>query len=394
MVTYKTWEDAVAAIGRAVSPCDEQQRQLASVVGVTLPEELPRVVAAARLQSVLAEPLGLTLKSSSESQLEWLEDLATEAGEFIPSPETSTEAKAWVSYFFLKRREEALRELQLNKGDLVHRNGSSSEVDEVVSIGDNGAVYFSGGGARAWPDQLAVAARSSDGAPAAQQARRAAANRASERSQRQEWSTAKAAALEEYAVPEPLQAEDVEAFRNVLETAGNERPLQKLFEQRPRILASLLRGPHRYCRPQVRFGDKYVADFLLAEVDSNGVRWILVELETPDSDVTLARSNQFDEHARKGISQIEEWREWLQDNLDQARRARADNGIGLPDIRPQAAGLVVVGRRDRLRKHASKLRKQEEEKSRIEVCTYDRLIERLEGTLGFSGPWAGNPYKL
>ena len=126
-------------------------------------------------------------------------------------------------------------------------------------------------------------------------------------------------------------------------------------------------------------------------MSSSGVRWILVELETPNSDTTLARSNQLDRHAREGVSQIKEWRERLLDNLDMARRSKQENGFGLPDIRPQAEGLVLVGRRDRLRENAHKLRNQLSEDSRIRMHTYDWLREQLEETISFNGPWANNP---
>ena len=141
-------------------------------------------------------------------------------------------------------------------------------------------------------------------------------------------------------------------------------------------------------------GGKYVADFLLADVSSSGVRWILVELETPDSATTLSRGNQFDKHARQGRNQIEEWREWLQDNLDMARRPKQQNGLGLLDIRPQAEGLVLVGRRDQVRENAPTLRSRLFETDRILMHTYDWLLEQLEGTLSFNGPWASNPYAI
>jgi len=55
---------------------------------------------------------------------------------------------------------------------------------------------------------------------------------------------------------------------------------------------------------------------------------LLVELETAQSDVTLRDENQLHKHGRKGVSQIEEWREWLLQNLDYARRSRREKGLG------------------------------------------------------------------
>ena len=321
-------------------------------------------------------------------------EIGSNASGTTPKPKSAYEAEAWIDYFRLKGRMEALSALRLRKGDVVRRQGAASEVDEVASIGDDGVVYFTGGRARAWPDELTVVAPADDTSPSSKQARRAAKNRASERSQRQQWSIAKSEALTQYAVAEAVDAGDIQELRVVLEDAREEGPLQELFQRRPRILASLVRGPQRFCIPKKRLGGKYIPDFLLAEVNSNGVRWILVELETPDSPTTLATGNQFDRDARKGVSQIKEWREWLHDNLDEARRPVEDSGLGLPDIRSQAEGLVLVGRRERLRPNAAKLRNQLFEDSRIQMHTYDWLLEALEGTLKFTGPWTDNPHRL
>ena len=59
----------------------------------------------------------------------------------------------------------------------------------------------------------------------------------------------------------------------------------------------------------------YIPDFLIGDYDLLGLRWVLVELETPNSSVTLKSSNELEPRARKGVSQLKEWREWLQDNL-------------------------------------------------------------------------------
>ena len=391
---HATWEDALAAMQAKTSTCDDRQRQLAASVGVDLPNSLPRIVAVARLQGAIAELFGLNQPKGSGSQLGFLAELAHEASEEAPSPASPAEAHAWIQYFCLTQRAEALRTRRLNRGDLVRRSLSASEIDEVASIGDDGAVYFTGGRARAWPDELTVVARAGDTSPSGENARRKAANRATERSRRSRWSIAKEDSLRQYAVPEPADASDIEELRRTIEMARDERPLQELFESRPCLLASLVRGPQRFCIPQVSLGGKYVADFLLADVSSSGVRWILVELETPDSATTLARGNQFDKHARQGVSQIDEWREWLLDNLDMARRPKQQNGLGLPDIRPEAEGLVLVGRRDQLRENAPALRNRLLETDRTLMHTYDWLLEQLEGTLNFNGPWASNPYSI
>jgi hypothetical protein len=121
---------------------------------------------------------------------------------------------------------------------------------------------------------------------------------------------------------------------------------------------------------------------------------VLVELETPKSTVTLKGSNELEHHARKGVSQISEWREWLQNNLDMARRERRHDGLGLIDIRPQSEGLVLVGRRSLLQDNTHTVRNTFREQNRIRIHTYDWLVEQLNGILSFVGPPRTSPYVI
>ena len=104
-----------------------------------------------------------------------------------------------------------------------------------------------------------------------------------------------------------------------------------------------------------------------------------------------SKRNQFDCYARKGVEQVNDWRRWIGDYLHQARLPANENGIGLPDIRPQAEGVVLVGRREKLRSSAKAMRRELHEKDRIRMQTYDRLVEQLEGARQFSGPWSFSP---
>jgi hypothetical protein len=146
--------------------------------------------------------------------------------------------------------------------------------------------------------------------------------------------------------------------------------------------------------PRPSLAGKYIPDFLLADVDSSGVRWVLLELETVGSGLTLQSENSFDKYVRKGISQVEDWRRWLLENLAHARKDKAQGGGGLVDIRPDSDAIVLAGRRDLLRAPSRELRRPFEEKNRISVHTYDWLIERLQGTLEYVGSPALNPDAL
>ena len=393
-----SWEGAVAAIRRTIARCDEDSRAFASSVGVELPESLPQLVAAARVRSAVDSHFGVAPRKSTDAQQEFMAELAATMSVAIPAAVDSyEEAEAWIRCLYLRQRLQSLEQLRLAKGDVVSRNPSARRFDEVSSIGDDGRVYFTGGrGAGAWPDQLTMVAPHDDNSEDSTRARRIAKNRAAERARTKTISKEKLAALEPYAVTDDVTDADIEELRRVIDEATCEKPIQELLEERPQLLASLLRGPSRYCRPKVHFGDKYVADFLLADIDSNGIRWVLVELETPDSCVVLKTKDLFDQHTRTGVAQIHDWRRWIESHYHQAHRSRDQNGYGLPDIRKEAEGVVLVGRRHKLRRIAiaRNLRREQFDKDRITIQTYDRLLEQLEGTRRFSGPWIANPHAL
>jgi hypothetical protein len=86
----------------------------------------------------------------------------------------------------------------------------------------------------------------------------------------------------------------------VIESSKDETAIQNLIEQRPQILAALL-GRARFLIPRKSLDGVYVPDFLAADHDSAGVRWLLVELETPRSSITLKDRNGL-EGARKNRS--------------------------------------------------------------------------------------------
>jgi Domain of unknown function (DUF4263) len=239
-----------------------------------------------------------------------------------------------------------------------------------------------------------VQCRRYDESAQALELKRKASNEAARRSRTGGWSGEKHRELAEFQVESPLTMEDVEQLREVIESADDEKPLQTFIENHPQILGALLGGNTRFCLPRSSLAGRYIPDFLVSDVDSLGVRWILVELETPNSSVTLKDTNDFEHHARRGISQIREWREWFQDNTDFARRSKRHNGLGLVDIRAQSEGLVLVGRRALLHANTHTVRNPIREENRIRVQTYDWLLEQLEGILEFGGPPGFNPYMI
>ena len=132
-----------------------------------------------------------------------------------------------------------------------------------------------------------------------------------------------------------------------MEAASDEKPLQAVLSAHPGLLRVLLGGSAgNAVWPWPRLDGKFIPDFMLAEANSAGIHWTLVELESPRARMLLADGRLADK-AREGVSQIRAWRDYLADQIAHARPPVADGGLGLVGIRPhRARGVVLIGRRE------------------------------------------------
>jgi Domain of unknown function (DUF4263) len=175
---------------------------------------------------------------------------------------------------------------------------------------------------------------------------------------------------------------------------NEERLIQRFLEQHPYVLSVLVSGQETYCIPRKRLGAEYVPDFVIGAVDSLGIHWVFVELETPQSSIYLKNDHQLGAEARKGVNQIMEWRGWITDNLAYARQRPSENGLGLFDIRPNSAAVVLVGRRLRLMGNKESVRHELKELNGIHLHSYDWLIEALTYSLDYSDLPSTNRYLI
>jgi hypothetical protein len=170
---------------------------------------------------------------------------------------------------------------------------------------------------------------------------------------------------------------EAEALRDVVESADDERPIQAHLVANPRLFVPLLGGRHgRWVRPQVRFGDRYVADFMIADADSVGIHWRFVELESPRVPMFI-RNGELAEKARRGIHQIQQWRDHVDRNAAECRRLRSEGGLGLPQIRPRSWGLVLLGHSEAPVVDPAQTRRRLEEDDRVMLRSYDWLLDRI-----------------
>lgn len=371
-MTFETSEEALKWLRPLSRSVTARQRVLARVANIQIPRDTPRLVAAALLRVALREEMDPHPRSDTTEEEQW----------------------AQRAHDYIVQRIVAHEKLRLVSGDLVLLADKTPA--EVSSIGKDGRVYFKGGaGFGAWPDRIKKIVRRGDTSSRAMRLKAAAENEASKRMKRRGWSEARATELEKWFVTTPLHETQVQAFEDVIDSAMDERPIQKFIAENPQILASLLGGNERYCIPLKRLGDRYVPDFVLGSVDSLGIRWHFVELETPRSGIYTGRGEGLDKFARKGSDQITDWRKWVAENLAHARGRRSDGGLGLFDIEGHAPGFVIVGRRDRMPSSVSEsIRLEQRNRNNTEIHSYDWLLERLSGSLLYSGVPALSPYLL
>ena len=277
-----------------------------------------------------------------------------------------------------------------NNSGQIGRNISAN-----ATIGEDGRIFFKGGrGFGAWPDQVSIVVRCDDKTRKADAVRARAANMAALRGSPSEWTAAKSADLSKFRTSTIVTVDDITELESVITSATDEKPVQTFLDESPHVLTALLGGKERFCFSQKRLGSEYIPDFVIGDTDSLGVRWVLVELETPKSGIYLKDGTQLDKYARKGVSQIVDWRNWLTSNIAYARNRRRDKGLGLIDIRPKPYSVVLVGRRSKIPETDEAQRYELSMSNDIHVHTYDWLLEQLRGAIAHHGPPATNPYLL
>ncbi len=179
-----------------------------------------------------------------------------------------------------------------------------------------------------------------------------------------------------------ITAEEIDAYRAVLETANDERPLQKHLALHPILLVQHLGGGHgRWVLSQKRLGAEYVTDFVIGERSSSGFEWQFVELQSPRGQLFVPSSGRQSKQLDEGLRQINEWRRWLAANRDYARRPRDQNGLGLVNVSADDPGLLLIGRETDLTPTDRDRRRQLAAKLNVNIRTYDWLVRRAEARL-------------
>ncbi|MGH3598730.1 MAG: hypothetical protein ACRDQH_00385 [Pseudonocardiaceae bacterium] len=329
--------------GLASGPTPEQAR-VAGAIGVTLPDGIPAPVAAIVLKHGLSDVLFDHVRGGAEipENLVELEDelgLSTERAHLVTG--SRDEVSAWFAARYMVMTACGLREQQPEPGDVVRCNGWPGESRVISSIGADGRVYMKGRPARrSWPNHLEVVERVADPGytAAVQEIDANLRNRAI-------YTTnfAKLEELKPYALPTHVPSpEAVRALEELLESGvTDEEPFQTLITRYPALLASTVVGGWKtYVIPKKRLGAEYVPDFLVLGINSVGPQWVTVEIEAPRHEI-LIKDGSLAGATRHGVKQVQDWREWLTQNV-----AYAQGELHLYGLTNQAPGLVIIGRDD------------------------------------------------
>ena len=172
-----------------------------------------------------------------------------------------------------------------------------------------------------------------------------------------------------------VSAEDCQALVSLLDSEPNEGAVHRFLEDNPKFLIQALGAGHgRYQISKPRFGAELIPDFLVAEMSSIGIEWYLVELESPGCPVER-RDGLATQQLNHAIGQIRDWRSWLRNNLDYARRSKCQDGLGLIGIDSRESGLIIIGRRQEYSTRYNEFRREMIDRERITIHSYDWLVD-------------------
>jgi len=185
---------------------------------------------------------------------------------------------------------------------------------------------------------------------------------------------------EYYSTYERITAQDVEKLISIIENSDKEEDIQAFLASHPTFLTHHLGGSGRYCIPKKNLGGMFIPDFLIANLNSFGIKWCAVELKNPKARMFNKNGNP-SKDLNKATRQIGNYRDWLKNNLNEARNPKQKKGLGLIGIEPELKCLILIGRRKDIDEGLDETRIRMNREINGEIRTYDWLIEQAQGEL-------------
>ena len=185
-----------------------------------------------------------------------------------------------------------------------------------------------------------------------------------------------------YGLPTIEQLKQLDAL---LASAHLERHFQEFLELNPQLLlVDVGPGSHgTYVLPQVRFGSKFVADFMIGWKNSMGCFWRGLEIESPRHSVVKS-DKKFRAVTNHAIDQIRDWRRVVREDTALAQMPRHQGGLGLVDIEPEFEAWVVTGRDADGSTVQARRDQYLESRGSVHVQTWDGFRERVAHAIGKS----------
>lgn len=179
--------------------------------------------------------------------------------------------------------------------------------------------------------------------------------------------------------------EEAAKYNEVICSSTNEQEIQRYIKNGRKwfipgsIFLDYNFGHHdAYLFPEQKLGNDYIADYMLLGKSSDGYSIVLVEFEKAKTPYTLSNSNTEAESVRKGITQIKDWKRWVDQNRDYFMKniGISQNGIDIPTHR--IFYYLVVSRREHMSDIAKDVRSQTMyEMNNTKIVTFDRLTDNI-----------------
>ncbi len=175
---------------------------------------------------------------------------------------------------------------------------------------------------------------------------------------------------------------EAEILKTKIDEAKKERDIQSYIKDKQKwfIPVSILKaydfGHHLACVvPEFRLGSEYKMDYLLIGKNSLAWQFVFVEFEDVNVDCKKATSNEFTESVRKGLTQIDDWKRWIENHLRYFIESKVVQKYCNSVPRWAIHYCLVVGRRDRMDDTARCMRGEKEKEAGVKIVTYDRLVD-------------------
>ncbi len=118
-----------------------------------------------------------------------------------------------------------------------------------------------------------------------------------------------------------VEAQDhIREFLNLLDDSSNERHIHRFLANHSYFFECILRlSGQSPLYSKVKLGNEYEVDFACFDSSSSGPEWYLIEIESPSSKM-FTKAGRPSAKLTHTIQQIKDWQNWVQENLEPARK--------------------------------------------------------------------------